>query len=731
MNRTFTVTASRLLPFSLIGFSLVFAACGGEGLTLPPEGEPANIEVLTPDDDLSGQVTGQLPLLVKVTDSRGDAVGGATVAFSFADAAAGSADPETATTASDGQASTMLTLGPVQGSYTATARVTADVSVDFQVRALPAGANSIGIFSGDPQSGTVNSPLGEPLVVIVTDAQGNPIPDVPIQWTAEGGGTVSAESNFTNADGQASVTRTLGPTAGPQTTRADAGQLQGSPITFTHTATAGNAAGITKVDGDNQSGPPGAQLAPLIVEVRDELGNLIPNRDVTWVVGMGGGTVSPVNTKTNAEGRASTTWTLGSAAGPNTVNAVVSGVGTATFNATADAGAPSSANSDVSVSPSTIAVGAQSTITVVVRDGNDNPVSGASVSVTASGTGNTITPASASTGGNGVATFTFSSTVDETKTITATAAGVTLNDQPTITVRKTAVTVEIMDDEPDPSIVGEPITVEFRVRGSGGMPSGEVVVTLSGGEETCRGTLTDGNGFCTLTPLAAGPSSNNNRRVITATYGGDAVFSSGSDTDNHRVNPPVPVGPDASRSSADAPNEVPASSNATITVTVRNAAGTPLAGIPVSLSATGTNNTITPPTANTDVSGVATFTFSSTTAELKTITVTAGGVELDDHPIIRVTPLESTTTITADGDPSTAGAPFIVSFTVTGSGSTPTGTVSISADEPGVGCTVEVSVGSCSLTLTTPGEHLLTARYFGDAQYLPSSDPDGEPHTVN
>jgi PKD repeat protein len=538
------VIASRLLPFSLIGFSALFAGCGGEGLTLPPEGQPAKIEVLTPVDDLSGQVTGQLPVLVKVTDSRGDPVTGASVAFSFADAAAGSADPATATTTGEGQASTTLILGPVQGRYMATAVVAEGVSVEFMVTALPAGANTIRISSGDPQTGTVNSLLQHPLVVIVTDANGNPIPNVPIQWTAEGGGSVSEASNLTDGNGLASVTRTLGPTAGPQTTRADAGQLDGSPIMFTHTATAGNAAGITKVEGDNQSGLPGAQLEkPLIVEVRDEQNNLIPNRDVTWVVGTGGGSVTPVNTKTNAEGQASTTWTLGPSVGRNTVNAVVSGVGTVEFVATADAGAVSSANSDVSAAPSSIAVGGQSTITVVVRDGNNNPVSGTSVSVNATGSGNTITPASASTGANGVATFTFSSTVAEMKTITATAGGVTLNDQPTITVQKTSSTVEIMDDEPDPSTVGEPISVEFRVRGSGGMPTGEVVVTISGGNETCRGTLTDGNGSCELTPTVAGTGTNN-RRVITATYGGDAQFSGGTDTDNHRVNPePAPNQP--------------------------------------------------------------------------------------------------------------------------------------------------------------------------------------------
>ena len=538
--------ACRLLPFSLIGLTLVLAGCGGEGLTLPPEGEPAHIEVLDPDVPRTGRVTEELPqpLVVRVTDSRDRPVADATVVFGFPDgAAAGEALPASATTGLDGLASTTLKLGTVAGRYNGIAEVPVDqgvtpVQASFTVTALPADANGVRPLAGDNQVATVNSALPLALVVEVTDASGNRIPNVPIQWRAEGGGSVSAASTLTDANGQASVIRILGGTAGVQTTVADAGNLVGSPVTFTSTAMPGNAAGITKVQGDNQSGSPGTTLAlPLIVEVRDELGNPIADRPVTWVLGTGGGSVSAENTPTNAEGRATTVWTLGPAIGANTVNAVVSGVGTVTFNATATAGSPSAANSDVSVAPPNIPIGGQSTITVVVRDGSNNPVSGASVSVAASGSGNSITPASASTGANGVATFTFSSTVAETKTITATAGGVTLNDQPTITVQKTASAVEIMDDEPDPSTVGEPISVEFRVRGSGGMPTGEVVVTLSGGEETCRGTLTDGNGSCSLTPTAPGPSGNNNRRVITATYGGDAQFSGGTDTDNHRVNP--------------------------------------------------------------------------------------------------------------------------------------------------------------------------------------------------
>ncbi len=219
----------------------------------------------------------------------------------------------------------------------------------------------------------------------------------------------------------------------------------------------------------------------------------------------------------------------------------VSGVGTATFNATATAGSVSAANSSVSASPSTVSVGGTSTITVTVRDGSNNPVGGASVSLASSGEGNTIAPATATTESNGVATFTFSSTVAETKTITASAGGVTITDQATITVQKTSSTVEIESDEEDPSTVNEPILVQVTVRGSGGTPTGEVAITLSGGSESCTAPLSNGAGSCSLIPTAAGPDGNNNRRIITATYAGDARFSGDTDTENHRVNPVPPA----------------------------------------------------------------------------------------------------------------------------------------------------------------------------------------------
>jgi adhesin/invasin len=541
------VIVSRL-PFSFaLALPLVFAACGGDGLTLPPEGEAAHIVVIDGDDQ-SGRVGSVLgkPLLVRVTDTRDRPVAGATVNFSFASQGAGVATPASTTTDSDGRASSSLTLGSVPGTITGKAEVPVDAGITpveaaFTATAVSDDANGIAYVSGDGQSAPVNSTLPAPLVVQVTDQFGNPISGVTISWTANDGGSVSASSTVTDGNGQTSVTRTLGGNAGQQTTTALADGLAGSPVTFTHTATAGSATGVLKVSGDNQSALVGTALAnPLVVQVLDALGNPIPNRAVTWVTGDG--SVNPENTTTDAQGHASTSWTLGPTPGPKTANAVVSGVGNATFNAIATAGSPSGSTSTVSASPTTITAGGTSTITVTVRDDSNNPVSGVTVTVSASGSGNSIDPVSASSGDNGVATFTFSSTVAEAKAITATAGGVAIADGATITVQKGSSTVEITSDDPDPSTAGEPVTVEVTVSGNGGPPTGDVVITINGGlpTETCTVTLSNGSGSCIL-PVTLPGTGSGNRRVITATYGGDTRFSGDTDTENHRVDP-LPVG---------------------------------------------------------------------------------------------------------------------------------------------------------------------------------------------
>lgn len=89
--------------------------------------------------------------------------------------------------------------------------------------------------------------------------------------------------------------------------------------------------------GDAQHAARSAPLNdPLEVTVTGPGNQPYPGASVTWSVVAGGGTVHPTMATTDAQGRATTAWTLGSSLGPQTVTAEVAGLGTnVTFSATA------------------------------------------------------------------------------------------------------------------------------------------------------------------------------------------------------------------------------------------------------------------------------------------------------------------------------------------------------------------------------------------------------------
>jgi hypothetical protein len=101
----------------------------------------------------------------------------------------------------------------------------------------------------------------------------------------------------------------------------------------------GPPADLLRVAGDSQSARVGDQVpVPLVVRLVDALGNPVQASAVTWVVGDGGGSVSPATVQTDTAGLGSTRLTLGPSPGVNTVNAVVSGVDVVTFTASATGG---------------------------------------------------------------------------------------------------------------------------------------------------------------------------------------------------------------------------------------------------------------------------------------------------------------------------------------------------------------------------------------------------------
>jgi hypothetical protein len=244
-------------------------------------------------------------------------------------------DPDTAETLANGHAEATWTLGSVTGTQTVVARVVGLDRLEVSFDAAVGSGARIDMVSGDDQTAPVGTPLDDSLVVRVIDPFGNPLDGVTVEWDADGG-SVDPASVTTGADGRAATYRILGSSTGSQTTRASSGDL--APITFTSHAVAGSADELVRVSGDDQTAEPGAELPePLVVRLVDRDGNGVPNRPVSWVVGAGGGHVESSNTNTDGNGEASTRWTLG-AAGTNTLNAVVSGVGVVPFSALATDG---------------------------------------------------------------------------------------------------------------------------------------------------------------------------------------------------------------------------------------------------------------------------------------------------------------------------------------------------------------------------------------------------------
>jgi adhesin/invasin len=396
----------RYTPFLTLVTAVTLISCGGDDLVLPSDGEPAAVSVVAGDQQ-SGRVGEMLaePVVVAVTDVGGLPVAGATVEIELAGVL------DTIQTGGDGRGSAELALGSSTGAVTGHVRVLAPegpqpIQTTFTATALSASANGLTLVSGDAQSGVAGSALPEPLVVGVTDAFGNPVAGVKVAWTVVGGGSVSESETTTGADGSTSVTRTLGPAAGPQSTTASAAGLAGSPVTFNHTATPGSASGVQLLSGDGQSGAPGATLPdPVVVSVTDADGNPVSGAAVTWVVTAGGGSVDPTTSTTDTAGHAGTSWTLGSAVGTNTVQAVVSGVGSATFTATAVAGAPSQIRI-VSGNGQSGQVGIQlgADLVVAVEDAAGNAVAGATVTWQVTDGGGSVAPATSTTGANGQAT---------------------------------------------------------------------------------------------------------------------------------------------------------------------------------------------------------------------------------------------------------------------------------------------------------------------------------------
>ena len=405
-----------------------------------------------------------------------------------------------------------------------------------------------------------------------------------------------------------------------------------------------SASASTVVASPSQTIADGTSASTITVTVLNAKGRPVKGASVTLAATGTGNSVSQPGAVTDSAGVA-TGQIASTVAETKTITATINGTLALSQQPTVTfiTGTPSAARSTVVAAPAAVAADGTSvsTITVTVRDSAGNPVEGATITLAATGASNTLVQPQTVTDAGGLATGTVASTRAETKTVTATVGGtLVLSAQPTVMFIAGPVDDAYSDVAVTPAMVTadgvstSTITVTLRDANSNPIIGATVMLAATGSANTLTqpSAMTDSHGVATGSIASTRAGS----KTITATVAGGAALGS-QPTVTFVAGPPA----DAMSTVVASPTTLTADGIATsmITVTVRDATGNPVAAAPVTLSATGTGNSLNLLSSVTDGSGLATGTLASTVAESKVISATvSGSLMLSSRPAIIFAP---------------------------------------------------------------------------------------------
>ncbi|MEO8294602.1 MAG: Ig-like domain repeat protein [Gemmatimonadota bacterium] len=706
------------VPASAGTCTIALTTVGSRTLTATYAGDAGH----SSSSDTENHVVGKASVTVLITSDTPDpstAGQAVDVSFTVTSSGSGSGTPTGNVTVSDGATSCFasvavgtcqLTLTTV-GARTLTATYPGDAHFntgsDTDAHTVSSGTTTTTITSMTPNPSVV----GQAVLIqyAVSSSGGTPTGNVTVN--AAGGGTCSG----TVAAGQCTITFTSAGSRSITATYPGDVNFGGStsPAVNQVVNTASTTTAITSDTPDPST-----------------IGQAYTVNYTVSVVSPGGGT--PTGNVTVSDGLDTCTGTVAagscsltsSTAGSKTLVASYPGDGDYTSSSSSGtahdvtAGAPSPGNSSLVVNNGTITASSGSsttTITVTARDASNNPISGATVVLSASGSGNTITQPSATTNVSGVATGTLSSTGAGSKTVSATINGVGVTQTQAVTVDPAAAaagssTANVPSGTPG---VQTTITVQAKDQFGNNVTTGgaNVQVTVSGSNTAgpiAANDNGDGTYTASYTPASSGPDQ------VDITLNGTPILGS-------PFNTIVAVGPATQIQMVTGNNQsapIGTSLGTRPTVIVRDALNNPVSGVTVSFAVTGGGGSVSPGSVATNANGLADVGWTLGPSS-GTNTLTASSTGLSGSPVLFSASAMLGATATAitgqTPNPSAAGQNVSVSYAVTASVGTPTGSVTVT---DGVdSCTGSVAAGTCAIALTTPGSRTLTAQYAGDANY--------------
>ena len=453
----------------------------------PPAAPTAGALVAVSGNDQAGAVATVLPnpLEVRLLDTDGAPIGDEAVDWRVT-AGEGTVSAARATTDASGRAYVAWTLGETMGRQTAEATFGTLPPVEFATEAKPGPIASLVVR---PDSLELELAQSEALAATGADAFGNALSPSAIVW-ATTGATVADVS-------QGGMVTALGP--GSALVSATVGEVSAQAmVTVLPPPPSAEAAAMSITRGSGQTGLVGTALAERIeVTVVDDGGEPIEGESVSWSVLAGGGSLPTRVSATDADGRASASWTLGGQAGTQRVGVAVAGLPSIEVSALAEAGAIAS----ITLSPGQLQLqtSQSATLTAEAADGFGNIVSPASLSWSSDD------PAVASVASNGVVTGVAAggTTIRTSAGGVAAAASITITDTPstptTLEAKQgggqtgivgseltDALQVRLLDEDGDP-IQGEQI--DWEIMSGGGLLAASVGTTDASGQASVNWTL--------------------------------------------------------------------------------------------------------------------------------------------------------------------------------------------------------------------------------------------------
>jgi len=527
----------------------------------------------------------------------------------------------------------------VRGGVRVRARTPSGASDSVTATFTPPATQLLALAGGG-QIDTIGQLLGAPLEVQARAADGLGVGGVAVHFRAlTGGGSVTDSVVVTDSAGRARTTVTLGGLLGGQTFEATVPGLSGSPVTFGVVALAGPATQLLAIAGVGQLATVGtALLTRPAVQLKDVLGNPVAGATVTFAVSGGGGSLTGATQLTNATGIATVgSWTLGTIAGANTLTVSAPGVTPVAFTATALAGAAASITKVAGDLQSAIVntlVPIVPQVRIVDQHGNPVPGTGVSAAV-ASGGGSLLSAAPVSdTSGNASVGSWRLGTLVGANAITVSAPGLTGSP---ITFTATGL-VDVPSQlvafagDGQSALVGSAVSIQpaARVSDQYGNAVGGVPVTFTIG----LGGGTVGTPAVATTDTAGIARSPTWTLGLVAGLNTLAATASGLPAVTFSANGIASLASTIALQGGDGQVASVATTLATAySVIVKNLAGAPVAGVPVSWAVASGGGSISPASSTTDVNGVATAVRTlGTSAGTQTATASVGG--LSGSPVV-------------------------------------------------------------------------------------------------